>query len=246
MPSLYRGVWPRNVSSLAKYAVRFLDKTWKVTVEYEAGEGLRYLAVEGGGSDLPKRINEVKTAAGEAPGGAFYVNEYRHVVVPVRATDGSGVGSHYYCAGKLEGDFRFEFEGRPLSTRPVQADGSPLKPGDRWIGPRPGIPYVLAAGASDIYYETPALTDDDPPQVRSNVTRKVQLSRVLPDRAAVARATRAVAALRGHAGGRFYVNEHAAIFSPIGSGDGNGIEYVYCGQIDRTAWFPEPAASAAQ
>jgi hypothetical protein len=38
------------------------------------------------------------------------------------------------------------------------------------------------------------------------------------------------------------VNEHGAIFTPVSAGDGNGLDYVYCGQIDRTAWFPEPKA----
>lgn len=244
MPTLYRGVWPQNVSSLAKYAVRFLDGAWKVTVQYEAGAGLTYLAVEGGSSDLQKRINDVKTALGEAPGGAFYVNEYRHLIVPVRASDGSGTGSHYYFAGKLDGDFVFEFEGRPLSTRPIGVGGSALTIGDRWVGPRPGIPYVLAAGAGDIYFETPALTEDNPPAVRPNLTRKVQLSKILNDRGALARAVKPIAQLRGHAGGRFYVNEHGAAFSPVGAGDGNGIDYLYCGQIDMTAWFDEPVVPA--
>ena len=30
------------------------------------------------------------------------------------------------------------------------------------------------------------------------------------------------------------------MFSPVSAGDGNGIDYIYCGQIDKTAWFPEP------
>jgi hypothetical protein len=115
-----------------------------------------------------------------------------------------------------------------------------LKPGERWVGPRPGIPYVLAAGGGDIYYETPALTDDDPPKVRTSMTRKVQLSKVLGDKAAVERAVRPIASVRGHQGGRFYVNEHGAMFTPVESGDGNGLDYIYCGDIERSAWFPEP------
>lgn len=239
-PSLYRGVWPQNISRLAKYAVRFVEREWKVTVLYEAGAGLSYLAVEGGGGELATRVNAVKAALRDQPGGAFYVNEYRHVLVPVADTSGSGPGSHYYDAGRLEGDFSFEFEGQPLTTRPVTPAGAPLKSGDRWVGPRPGIPYVLAAGGGDVYYETPALTDDEPPRVRPMMTRKVQLSKVLRDRAAVARAVRSVAEIRGHQGGRFYVNEHGAMFTPVGAGDGNGLDFVYCGQIDRSAWFPEP------
>jgi len=239
--TLYRGVWPQNVSKLAKYSVRFIDGDWKITVLYEAGEGLRYLAVEGGGADLTSRINAVKMALQDQPGGAFYVNEYRHVLVPVKGDASSGAGSHYYYAGRLAGDFRFEFEGKPLTTKPVHPNGKPLKHGERWIGPRPGIPYVLAAGGGDIYYETPALTETDPPAIRPSMTRQVRLSRVLGDKALVARAVQPIADLRGYQGGRFYVNEHGAIFTPVDAGDGNGLDYLYCGKIDPSAWFPEPS-----
>ena len=239
-PTLYRGVWPQNVSKLAKYAVRFIDGQWKITVLYEAGEGLRYLAVEGEGTDLVSRINAVKTVLREQPGGAFYVNEYRHVIIPVKGDESSGAGSHYYFAGRLEGDFRFEFEDQPLTSKPVHPNGAQLSAGERWVGPRPGIPYVLAAGGGDIYFETPALTDDDPPAVRPSMTRRVQLSKVLGDEPRVRQAVQPVASVRGHQGGRFYVNEHGAMFTPVGAGDGNGIDYIYCGQIDSSAWFPEP------
>lgn len=237
---LYRGVWPQNVSKLAKYAVKPVNGTWKTTVLYEAGAGLRYLAVEGGGTDLADRVNSVKTAAGDAPGGAFYVNEYRHVLVPVKDGSGTGVGSHYYYAGLLDEDLVFDFEGQILTTRPVHPDGNPVNHGERWVGPRPGIPYVLAAGGGDIYYETPALTDADPPAVRPNMTRRVQLSKILGDKTAVRRMVQPVASIRGYQGGRFYVNEHGAMFTPVGAGDGNGLDYVYCGQLDLEAWFPEP------
>ena len=46
--------------------------------------------------------------------------------------------------------------------------------------------------------------------------------------------------VRGHQGGRFYVNEHGAIFTPVDGEDGNGIDYVYCGQVNPVAWSPEP------
>jgi hypothetical protein len=238
--TFYRGVWPQNVSKLAKYAVRFLEGEWKVTVLYDAGDGLRYLAVEGGAADVASRVNAVKTALQNQPGGAFYVNEFRHIVVPVAAEGTAAAGSHYYMAGRLEPDFRFEFDGQPLTARPFRPDGTALQRGDRWVGPRPGIPYVLAAGAADIYYETPALTDDDPPAVLPMTTRKVQLSKVLGDKPLLRTALTSISAVKGHQGGRFYVNEHGAMFTPVDGGDGNGIDYVYCGQIDRSAWFPEP------
>ena len=204
------------------------------------GNGLTYLAVEGDASQLAERVNAVKTAVRGQPGGAFYVNEYRHVIVPVGGNAASGADARYYYAGRLETDLNFEFEGRPLSTRPVHPNGRPLQPGERWIGPRPGIPYVLAAGAADIHYVTQALNPGPEPAVMPGVTQKVQLSKVLRNAEITARAVAPIKAIRGHQGGRFYVNEHQAIFTPVGAGDGNGLEYVYCGQLDMQAWFPEP------
>jgi hypothetical protein len=236
---LYRGPWPQNVSKLAKYAVRFVDGEWKVTVLYDAGDGLRYLAVDGGGAAAAKLVNSTKSAVRDQPGGAFYVNEHRHILVPVAAPPDAGVNSLYYFAGKLEADFSFDFEGQRLQTKPVDASGLPLKPGASWIGPRPGIPYVLAAGAQDVYYESPALTDGEPARVRPNMTRRVMLSKVLRDTRAAAETARTVAAIRSHAGGRFYVNEHGAMFTPVSEARG-GIDYVYCGQLAMERWFPEP------
>ncbi len=201
--NLYRGVWPQNVSRLAKFGVRSHEGLWRVCVLYDVGSGLRYLALDEERDDLAALVNGVKTTMGNAPGGAFYVNEYRHVIVPVDSGDGS---SHYYFAGYLNGELTFQFEGAPLSTRPVQPDGIPLAPGDQWVGPRPGIPYVLAAGGKDIYYETPALTDGDAPTVRAMTTMRITLSRVLRNRELVARAVAPIAKIRGFQGGRFYVN----------------------------------------
>jgi len=239
-PTLYRGLWPQNVSKLAKYAVRFVFNEWKITVLCEIGAGLRYLAVEGDSAELIARVNAMKTALGGEPGGTFYVNEYRHILVPIKSDPASGVGSEYYFAGRFDGDFVFEFDGKPLTTKPVHPDGRPLTAGERWIGPRPGIPYVLSAGGGDIHYETPALTDTDPPEIRPMTMRKVKLSKVLGEKAPLMRAVRPIANIRGHQGGRFYVNEHGAMFTPVDAGDGNGIDYIYCGNIDPLAWFPEP------
>jgi hypothetical protein len=204
--------------------------------DFSTASGERFLAVEGGDQGLAERINELKIALVGQGGGAFYVNEYKHVIVPV-TRDGT---SHYFYCGTLQGEFRFEYEGRLITSRPVGQSGVPLKPGERWIGPRPGIPYILAAGGGDIYFKTPSLTDTDPPSVKQGVERKVQLSKVLNNKAAILRIVAPIVALKGHEGGRFYVNEHGAIFTPLDKGDGNGLDYYYCGNIDRSAWFPEP------
>ena len=234
-PTLYQGQWPQNVGKTAKYAVRTINDEWRVTVLYDLGEGLKTVAVETGNAGIAEKVNEVKQFATGHAGGQFYINEYQHLVVPVKQNG----GTVYYGAGKVEIDFVFEYEGKQLTTKPVDSEGAPLAPGDEWVGPRPGIPYVLAAGGADIYYETPALTDGEPKAVRLGVTRKVKLSSVR-DTSAVAQAANVVLNVRGHAGGRFYVNEHKAIFTPAIADDENGLNYIYCGQVDLQCWFPEP------
>lgn len=235
---LYRGHWPKNVSKTAKYGVRIDNGEWEVTVVCDLGDGLKYLAVDRGTTNIAKCVNQIKQAVARQEGGAFYINEYQHLLVPLKR----GNDTHYFSDGKVDCEFHFEFEGKRLTSKPVNADGNPLSPGDEWIGPRPGIPYVLAAGGKDIYYETPALTETDPPEVRENLTRKVELSKVIKDNARLASAIQPILDVRKHQGGRFYVNEHGAIFTPVDKGDGNGLNYIYCGQIDFDAWFPEPVA----
>lgn len=238
-PKLYRGRWPKNVSKTAKYSVKGTSGSDRVTIEYDLGSGLRtVLAAAERAADIVKMVSSVKLAitSPKSDRGTFYINEYHHLVVP----DNRG---HCYFGGEVDDvEFFFEFEGRELTTKPVNEHGEPLSLGDQWVGPRPGISYVLEAGGSDIYYETPALTDSDPPQVRESVTRKCRLSKALANRRAVDETSDLVLAHRGREGGRFYVNEHRAIFTPVSGED--GLNYIYCGQLDLTKWFPEPRQDA--
>ncbi len=236
--ALYKGLWPKNVSKTAKYRVMRIDDEWKITVIFDLGNGLQFLAMENNNTDIVDKVNKVKriSALGGQEGGSFYINEYKHLIVPVKKDD----SSHYYLVDKVETNFTFMFEGKQLTTRPIRLDGTPLIPGDLWEGPRPGIPYILAAGGNDIYYQTPALTDETPPSIRPNIKKKVFLTKVLENEAA-SKTIRLVSRFRGSQGGRFYVNEHKAIFTPVDKEDGNGLVYIYCGQIDLDFWFPEPS-----
>lgn len=234
-PELYRGPWPKVVSRTAKYRVKGGSESDQVTIEYDLGSGLRtVLAVGEGADDIIKRVGEVKmaTSSPASTRGPFYINEYQHLVVP------NNLGYCYFGGKVGDAQFVFEFEGRILTTKPLNEHGEFLSPGDEWIGPRPGIPYKLAAGGTDIYYESPALTEDHPPRVRTGVTRRVYLSRVLADRRAVDDTVRLILNQRSSLGGRFYVNEHCAISTPISRED--GLNYIYCGQLDLAKWFPDP------
>jgi hypothetical protein len=168
-------------------------------------------------------VNEVKVSMGGAPNGAFYINEYKQVIVPV------GEKSDYYLAGTYDGDLRFNFEGKTLSGEAVDLEGNPLSPGDTWVGPRPGIPYTLCAGGKDIKYTV---------SPRPNVQREILLSRAIGRDDAVKVASR-VAAFKGYTGGRFYINEWRVIFAPIAQD--SDWRYVFIGQLDLDdPWFPVP------
>lgn len=236
----YSGYWPGAIAKTSKYGVRLVEGEWKVCVLYDTADGVRYLAVERGAKEVAEAVNQIKEECGEGPGGAFYVNEFRHVVVPVSKFQNGDRVVAYYCAGKLEGDFLFDYHKKKVSPFARDERGHPLEPGSEWVGPRPGIPYKLAAGAKDIYFRTPALTSDPTPEIIPLAERKVLLSKILKDQQRVRRAVEPVKRVKGHAGGRFYVNETGAIFCPVAEED--GIHYIYCGQLDLGSWFPEPKA----
>ena len=235
--NLYQGMWPRNTSKTAKYSVRQIDGEWKVTVLYDLGAGMRYLAVENADTSIPDRVNFIKNKLGQKDGGVFYINEYQHLIVPIKQMD----TSYYYFGGILSDiDFEFEFEGDTLTSRPVDSNGNQLKIGQDWIGPRPGIPYVLNADTSDIYYKRPAVSIEKPIEVINGVTQKVLLSKVSTDENAMEENLKNIRNRKGIKGGRFYVNEHLAIFAPKIHDTEDGLNYIYCGQIDMKGWFPEP------
>ena len=173
--------------------------------------------------ELVELVCAVKNTYGKSPYGPFYINEYKQVIVPV------GDAAHYYFAGIYEKPLRFElFDGKTISGEPLDADGKPLRPGDTWVGPHAGIPYVLTAARDDVYYRT---------FPRPDVEKRVKLS-ATRGKSAAQQIARLLSAFKGAAGGRFYVNEFGAVFSPINEDE--GLRYVYFGQIDPESWFPDP------
>lgn len=173
-------------------------------------------------------VNDVKRTPGTGPNGPFYINEYQQVIVPV-----GGSVVEYYVAGTYDQPLRFEFDGKTISGEPVDLDGKPLRPGDTWVGPHAGIPYVLTAAGDDIYYRT---------YPRPDVEKRVRLSKQR-GKSVAEQIARLLSAFKGVGGGRFYVNEFCSVFTPIH--DSSGLQYVYVGQIDLDSWFPDPLASVA-
>jgi hypothetical protein len=172
-------------------------------------------------------VNDVKQALGLRPNGTFYINEYHQVIVPTTASE------DYYLAGTYAQPLRFDFDGKVLSGDPVALNDTPLSPGDTWEGPHPGIPYILEAGGQDIKYTTTITVQG------GQIERTVKLSRVIGRDRAVRVATQ-IRAVKGFAGGRFYVNEFRSIFAPLPEAE--QLRYVFIGGLDVNDWFPMPHA----
>jgi len=217
---VFRGNCPRTVSKDAKYSVRSSPKGPVVGLTYSTLDAERWYMTTEAHPALVSMVNAVKTAQGNQPNGAFYINEHKQVIVPVVHSDA------YYLAGTYEKPLRFEFEGKILSGEPIDLEGNPLNPGDEWIGPRPGIPYVLCAGGQDIkYVMTP----------RPNVERTVLLSKQV-GRASAAQVADRIRAIKGYSGGRFYINEWRVMFTRVE--DDSEWRYVYIGRLDPSEpWF---------
>ena len=217
----YDGNCPRNVSRDAKYAVRWAAGEMKVTLVYRHPNGEQWLASTGEHPDLIKLVNDVKITVSDTPGGPFYINEYHQVLVP------TGPRATYYLAGEYNGLLEFVFEQHVLSGDARSLSGDRLAPGDQWEGPHPGVPYVLTANNNDISYEI---------SPRPNVTKRVLLSNEVGAQRA-REIARQVFEFKGSSG-RFYVNEFAQMFAPVGSK--LPVEYVYIGGLDISAgWFPK-------
>ena len=219
---VYRGNCPANVAKDAKYTVRSGKTGPVVALTFNTGDDERWYMTTESHPELVAMVNAVKTAHGSAPNGSFYINEYNQVIVPVVGS------SDYFLAGTYDNRLRFEFEGKTLSGEPFDWEGNPLSPGAAWTGPHPGIPYVLAAGGADIYYDCIP---------RPNVTKRVKLSKAV-DPPTANEVAGMIREHKGYSGGRFYVNEFRSIFAPIQ--EGYDWQYIYVGELDLSKWFPKP------
>ena len=219
---IFRGNVPSNVNKDAKYVVRRGEDGSVISLTYSSEDDERWYVSTEEHSELAEMVNEVKTAVSGSPNGSFYINEYHQVIVPAVGSD------EYYYAGEYHKPLKFEFEGKILSGEPVDLEGNPISAGDYWVGPHPGIPYVLQAGGKDIYYKF---------SPRPNVEKKVLLSKIIGPIESQ-KIAKNVLSIKGFEGGRFYVNEFGCMFAPVQ--EGFVTKYKYIGKIDFERWFPKP------
>ena len=222
MVVLYPGLCPSNVNKDAKYSVVHGDNgNMEVRLIYRASSREKWLLTTDRHEPLVNMVNSVKVELTGTPGGAFYINEYGHVLVPH-----PNGGCAY--AGTYKSLLKFDYDGREIS--PIPPIG--LRPGDRWLGPKVGVCYVLCAGGNDVKYEL----------VSGVASREVYLSDYV-GRDAAQRLARRLATVKGQQGGRIYINEVREFFAPISTTDGN--VHLYLGALGDDPWFPTPQVPGA-
>lgn len=220
MAKKYAGNSPSNVSKDAKYSVVRSGSEWEIRVVYRLSAEERALITTAKHPRLVELVNGVKEDYQNAPGGAFYIDEYRHVLVP---TDEGCMFADYY-----EDDLLFRFEGAEIGPR----SPAELEPGQVWPGPRVGIPYTLAADGRDVRYSA---------ETRPSVVAERRLSKSVGVAAAARLASNLATYKRG--GGRIYINEAREFFAPVERG-GEWIT-LYLGGLADDDWFPDPLRAAA-
>lgn len=210
----YTGNTRTNVSKDAKYSV---TATGEIRLEYRVGARTKYLLTTSRHPELVDMVNAAKLDLAGVPGGAFYINEFKDVLIP----DGQG-GT--YWVGTYDDVLEFEFdEGSVISPAAPKS----LHPGEVWTGPHVGIPYVLSAGGQDVRYEW---------REGRRIT-EVRLSDEAGHVAARATAQR-IAKIKGSSGGRFYINECGEMFAPVT--ENQYTDFLYIGHIGESAWFDPP------
>lgn len=211
----YTGLSPQRVNRDAKYSV---TAGGAIRLEYRESLRVRYLLTTEDHPELAERVNDIKVAWSGSRGGAFYINEFRYVLVP----DGSG--GPCFHAGQFDGDLTFKEGALEVTAR--APDG--LAPGDDWPGPHVGIPYVLNAGLTDIRYE----------KVDGRRSETVYLSDT-EDSGRVRQLAQRLGEHKQSNGGRFFINEAYEFFAPVREGD--EWVYRYLGPFgDDDPWFMPP------
>src|SRR5262249_39135160 len=129
---------PQQIADFCSGSLRATATALADTIdETEEPEALRAI-----GQFLQPQVDEIAEGAESSP--PDNINEYKQVIVRVGET------GKYYLAGVYPTPLKFEFEGKTISGEPVNFEGQRLQPGDTWVGPHAGIPYVLAAAGDDI------------------------------------------------------------------------------------------------
>lgn len=235
-PTLIPYLWNRSTSVVkqGKYRISMKSGDPVIEVVIETSDDMRIYPATSGHPELVTMVNSVKKAAGFHEGGQFSINEFRQVIVPATNSLGDGEVGYYY-AGEYHQDIVLRLDQEEFSGRPADSSGRMMAPGESWSGrPRPGICYKLKAGAADVEF----LVKISPG--REKIYRLSKFVGPAPARQTAGK----IARVKGHKGGRFFINEYRAIFCPVHEHDFT--EWKFIGILEEgdpwfPKWTPEPA-----
>jgi len=216
----YSGNCPDRAVIRAKHAVVHRRRGSVISmVEYHGTAKIWTDSVENH-DELLGMLREAWRYAPRASDGDFFVNEYRHVIVP------SDNGAYHY-AGVYPLPVSFLIGASVYDGRAVDRRGHPLKKGSPWPWPPLGVPYGLNGGEI---------------RLRSRDALGVVRAVVLTDanHSLEARSvTESIVELLGPGPGVVLVNECRETF---GWSLGGRRICVYLGMLPDRGWFPDPLA----
>ena len=215
MCDTYIGNIPSNVGKDAKYSVVSGDAGYEIRLVYLLGATEKRLLTTDAHQVLVAMVNRVKQEYNGQAGGSFYINEFRHVLVPT--TSGK-----CYFPGPYREPLVFDLDGAKIFAEAPQG----LQPGNEWIGPRVGLRYKLKAGARDISYTR-----------KDGSLEKEHCLSAYHSAAIAAVLAQRIGVVKGVGGGRIYLNEASEFFGPPQI---LGAPAVYLGCLGDHPWFPNP------
>lgn len=209
----------------SRFSLRQHGGSW--WVHYQAPSGA-YIPADAAHAQLVDLVNALKEAEGNAPGGAFSINERGQVIARMKAPPGYPQNAIHVVdisMGVVQTyNHTITFSGGAIDPTVMPNEGDP------WPGPRCGLTYKFTAPGNK---KPPSHNLDE---VWTEVDGKDDLLSTHLGAAAYPPISGALAmflaALRRQlpSGGRFRVNEHGRAFTA----DSN----AFIGQVPLASWFP--------
>lgn len=209
----------------SRFTIRRNDGDW--WVHYKASDGT-FIPADEPHHELVSLVNQLKEAEGNAPGGAFSINEHGQVIARMSAPVGYPQNA-IHVVDISGGAVRTYTETITFQDGEMDPTVEP-EVGSPWPGPRCGSSYSFAASGNK---KPPSHNLDE---IWTEIEGQIDLlsghTKPNPYPPAAGALLAFLNALRNQlpSGGRFRVNEHGRAFTA----DQN----IYVGNIPLAAWFP--------
>jgi hypothetical protein len=217
-PKKWTGRYARIPGNTTVFHVRQYGREWQAVVEWRVGNDTATCPMVSGVA--ARTLASAVCAAKRRVGGAFHINEFGQVLVPV-ADD----AERCKLVGEWHGPLRFENAFEPGRTFDLTSAAG-LVSGDLWQMPFVGIPHKLCADGGIAFS-----------RLGGSSLRPPRQDRQLID---------ALNRIRGSGGCRFLIAAGGIVLTKAEasgrsrtSDEEDGWRPVYVGRVDFTRWFPK-------